>query len=123
MVLACVVARRHQYQPLNTQDHLHQHTEQEQKNLIEECKVDTNVEGDDEDLLDHDGCIDENIGGAHPCPDHQAGGHALLCTQHKPQQGTCQHSQKSGQREQEVPPAECGAWGVDSLDDDDGQDD
>ena len=123
MVLACVVARRHQYQPLNTKDHLHQHTEEEEKNLIEECKVDTNVEGDDEDLLDHDGCIDENIGGAHPCPDYQAGSHALLCTQHKPHQGACQHPQKSGQGEQEVPSAKCGAWGVDSLDDDDGQDD
>jgi hypothetical protein len=62
MVLAGELTERHKNQPLDTEDDLNQDTETEEEKLVEVRKVDTGVEGDEEDLLDHDGGVDDGIG-------------------------------------------------------------
>ena len=83
MILTAELTGRNQYQPRNAASDLDQDTEEEEEDLVEEGEVDTSAERDDEDLLDHDGGIDEDIGGAQPQSDEDTGDRAVTTREGK----------------------------------------
>ena len=84
MILTVELTGRHQNQPLETDDDLDQDTEDEEDNLVQGREVDTGVERDKKDLLDHDGGIDEDIGDPCAKPDYHTADITLVACIDKP---------------------------------------
>ena len=54
MLLGIKLTKRHHKQPLDADGYLDQDAEEEEKNLVNDWEVNTSVERDEKDLLDHD---------------------------------------------------------------------
>ena len=73
-----VLAGGHQHHPLDPHDQLDEDTEAKEEGLVHGWQVHPGVEGDEEDLLDKEGGVDEDVGEASAKPDGHAGGGSLL---------------------------------------------
>ena len=84
VLLSIKLTRRHQDQPLDADSYLDKDREEEEKDLVDDWKVHTGIERDEEHLLDHDWWVDENIGETRAQPDCHTGRSTRLKSIGKP---------------------------------------
>ena len=90
------------HHPLHPDHQLDEDTEEEEEGLVHGGQVDPGVEGDEEDLLDQEGGVDEDIGEARAEPDGHTGGDGLVQGVDEAKGGAKEEAKEKGLGEEEV---------------------
>ena len=97
-----VLAGGHQHHPLDPHHQLDKDAEAKEEGLVHGWQVDPCVEGDEEDLLDKEGGVDEDVGEASAEPDGHTGGDGLVQGVDEAKGGTKEEAKEKGLGEEEV---------------------